>query len=54
MHFCRYIPYVYADWRKCVKCGFEENADYNASQNIAIKNIGEIIKETLKNQNKIA
>ena len=30
---------------KCLKCGFEENADYNASQNIAIKDIDKIIKE---------
>ena len=30
---------------KCLKCGFTENADYNASQNIGIKNIDKIIKE---------
>ena len=33
---------------KCQKCNFETNADYNASQNIAIKNIDSIIEETLK------
>ena len=30
----------------CVECGFEENADYNASQNIALKDIEDIIKNT--------
>ncbi|MCY6958302.1 RNA-guided endonuclease InsQ/TnpB family protein [Clostridium brassicae] len=30
---------------KCVVCGHEENADVNASKNIAIPNIDEIIKE---------
>lgn len=29
----------------CVKCGFEVNADYNASQNISIKDIEKIIKK---------
>ena len=29
---------------KCLKCGFTENADYNASQNIALKDIENIIK----------
>ena len=29
---------------KCLKCGFTENADYNASQNISIKNIDKIIE----------
>jgi IS605 OrfB family transposase len=33
---------------KCLKCGFNENADYNASQNIGIKNIDKIIKEEHK------
>jgi IS605 OrfB family transposase len=33
---------------KCLKCGFNENADYNASQNIGIKNIDKIIKEEYK------
>lgn len=32
----------------CLKCGFEANADYNASQNIGIKNIDKIIAESLK------
>ena len=31
----------------CVSCGFEANADYNASQNISIPDIGEIIEETI-------
>lgn len=31
---------------KCVVCGYEENADINASRNIAIPNIDTIIKET--------
>ncbi len=31
----------------CKSCGFEENADYNASQNIAIKDIDKIISETI-------
>lgn len=30
---------------KCCECGFEENADYNASQNIAIKDIDKIISK---------
>ena len=29
----------------CLKCGFEENADYNASQNISIKGIDKIIEK---------
>nr|MCR5110264.1 transposase [Ruminococcus sp.] len=29
----------------CLKCGFKENADYNASQNIGIKDIDKLIKE---------
>ena len=33
---------------KCQKCGFEANADYNASQNIAIKDIDKIISAELK------
>jgi IS605 OrfB family transposase len=32
---------------RCVSCGFGANADYNASQNISIPDIGEIIKETI-------
>ena len=31
----------------CQECGFEENADYNASQNIAIKDIDKIINSTI-------
>lgn len=31
----------------CVSCGFQANADYNASQNISIPDIGEIIEETI-------
>ena len=35
----------------CTKCGFKKNADYNASQNISIRNIEEIIeKETGANR----
>lgn len=30
---------------KCLNCGFTANADYNASQNIAIRDIDKIIKE---------
>lgn len=29
---------------KCLQCGFKENADYNASQNISIKDIDKIIE----------
>lgn len=36
----------------CLKCGFEENADYNASQNLAIKNIAEIIEKELDAKSK--
>lgn len=32
----------------CQKCGFKENADYNASQNIAIRDIDKIIEESAK------
>lgn len=31
----------------CLQCGFKANADYNASQNLALKNIAEIIKKDL-------
>lgn len=31
----------------CTNCGFSANADYNASQNLAIKNISEIIKQQI-------
>ena len=30
---------------KCLECGFEADADYNASQNIATKEIDKLIKE---------
>lgn len=36
----------------CQSCGFRANADYNASQNIAIKDIDKIIKESLKKTEK--
>lgn len=35
----------------CIRCGYKRNADYNASQNISIKNIDKIIeKEITKNK----
>lgn len=36
---------------ECLKCGFKENADYNASQNLAIPKIDEIIDESLSANN---
>jgi IS605 OrfB family transposase len=33
---------------KCQNCGFEENADYNASQNIAVRDIDKIISVNMK------
>lgn len=33
---------------KCIKCGFSRHADYNASQNLATKNIDKIIEKALK------
>lgn len=33
---------------KCLNCGYTENADYNASQNIAIKDIDKIISANMK------
>lgn len=33
----------------CLKCGFEANADYNASQNIAIPNIDKVIEQDMNN-----
>ena len=33
----------------CLECGYKANADFNASQNIAIKDIDKIIKEDTKN-----
>ena len=47
---CSKCGYIHVDNRteqarfKCINCGFEENADYNASQNIAIRDIDKIIK----------
>ena len=35
---------------KCVTCGFETNADYNAARNIATKDIEKIIHDQLKAQ----
>lgn len=35
---------------KCLKCGYEANADYNASQNIAIRGIDKIIEKQLKRE----
>lgn len=37
---------------KCVECGFEVNADYNAARNIATQDIEYIIKDQLMIQNK--
>ena len=37
---------------KCTACGKEFNADYNASQNLAIKDIDKIISETRANMKK--
>jgi len=37
---------------KCMTCNHEENADLNAARNIAMKDIGEIIKEQIKLQKK--
>ena len=33
---------------ECISCGFKTNADYNASQNIAIKDIDKVIKAYCK------
>lgn len=50
---CSYCGYIDAANRKsqvtffCIKCRFEKNADYNASQNLAIKNISDIIKKQI-------
>lgn len=30
--------------QRCSKCGFKENADFNASQNISIRDIDKIIE----------
>ena len=37
---------------KCVTCGFEANADFNAARNIATKDIEKIIQDQLKAQEK--
>jgi putative transposase len=37
---------------KCVECGFEANADWNAAKNIATPNIEKIIEEQVKKQEK--
>ena len=53
---CNKCGYIHTDNRPvqarfcCQKCGYEENADYNASQNIGTKHIDVIIEETLKMQ----
>ena len=52
---CSRCGYINSDNRKtqanflCLKCGFEANADYNASQNISIKDIDKVIKKELEN-----
>ena len=33
---------------QCLKCGFQTNADYNASQNLSIRDIDKIIEEELE------
>ena len=54
---CSQCGYIHEDNRpnqanfKCLNCGFQENADYNASQNIGIKNIDKIIEKDWKKQN---
>ena len=35
------------DLFKCTSCGFECNADFNASQNLSIKDIAQIIIKTI-------
>lgn len=53
---CSKCGYIHTDNRpsqarfKCQKCGFEDNADFNASQNIGMKDIDKIIEITLKEQ----
>lgn len=52
---CSKCGYIHKDNRptqenfKCINCGFQANADYNASQNIGTKNIDKIIAKELKN-----
>lgn len=51
---CSKCGYIHEDNRqdqatfKCLKCGFKTNADYNASQNIAIRDIDKIISASMK------
>lgn len=51
---CSKCGYIHTENRpdqvtfKCLKCGFEANADYNASQNLAIKDIDKIICANMK------
>ncbi len=51
---CSKCGFIYEENRpeqarfKCQSCGYEEDADYNASQNIATKDIEEIIAEATK------
>lgn len=53
---CSKCGYIHKDNRpnqakfRCLECDFERNADYNASQNIGIKNIDKIIEKDLKKQ----
>ncbi|MCR5600585.1 MAG: transposase [Ruminococcus sp.] len=50
---CSKCGYINADNRKyqahflCLKCGFKENADYNASQNLSIRDIDKIIENEI-------
>ena len=54
---CSRCGYIDSDNRKtqasfvCLKCGFEANADYNASQNIGIKDIDKLIEEEKNSAN---
>lgn len=51
---CSKCGYIHSDNRMeqahfvCKKCGFKENADYNASQNIGIRDIDKIIENEIK------
>ena len=53
---CSKCGFIHSDNRpdqatfKCQACGFETNADYNASQNIGIKDIDKIIAESMKSK----
>jgi IS605 OrfB family transposase len=51
---CSKCGYIHKDNRKkekfkCLNCGFEAYADYNAARNIATPNIEKIIEDTIKN-----